>query len=100
MTGEVGLSFGYNGAGQGVFDLVDLDKVGVLIHSDKVGVRLKHAEVLAYELPGILWDGVALHGFFRILCLKLGTYPTQLASIPYIAPPAGPEYDILTVSYD
>ena len=59
MTSEVGLCFGYNGVGQSVFDLVHLDKVGAVICSNKVGVRLKHAEVLAYEFPGILWDGVA-----------------------------------------
>lgn len=63
MTSEVGLCYGYNGAGQSIFDLVNLDKVRVVVRSNKVGVRLKHAEVLAYELPGILWDGVVLHGF-------------------------------------
>ena len=43
MTGDVGLSFGYNGAGQSIFNLADFNKVRVVVRGDEVGVRLKHA---------------------------------------------------------
>ena len=38
MTSDVGLCFGYNGAGQSIFNLVDLNKVRVVVHGDKLGV--------------------------------------------------------------
>ena len=38
MTSEVSLCFGYNGAGQSVCDFLDLDKVGVMVCSNGVGV--------------------------------------------------------------
>ena len=52
---------------RGFVNLVDFNKVKVVVRGDKVGVRLKHAEVLAHELPRILWDRLALHGFLRVL---------------------------------
>ena len=50
---------------RGFFNLVDFNKIKVVVRGDKVGVRLKHAEVLPYESPRILWDRLALHGSFE-----------------------------------
>ena len=63
MTSNVSFCFGHDCAGQGVFNLVNFNKVRVMIYGYEIGVRLKHAEVLADKLLGILWDGLALHGF-------------------------------------
>lgn len=63
MTSNVSFGFGYNCAGHSVFNLINFNKVRVMIYGYEIGVGLKHAEVLAEILLGILWDGVALHGF-------------------------------------
>ena len=95
MTSNVSFCFGYNCAGQSVFNLVNFNKVRVMIYGYEIGVRLKHAEVLADKLPGILWDGLALHGFLWVLCLKLGAFSTGLAGIPNVTLHTRPKYDIL-----